>query len=102
MEKPKRNWAKGSRLAFLNSHLDPFRAARLQSLTKGSEYIDRVVNEYFRRYDWKLPLHEEPVDDPGMPNPQIDATSETLDAEQLERKGKVIAQMKSVGSSGLV
>ena len=98
MEKPKRNWAKQSRLTFLNSHLEPFRAAHLQSLTKGSEYLNCFANKYFKHFDWKLPLHEEPVGNPGMSNPQIN-TSETLDAEELERKGKVIAQIKTVGSN---
>ena len=93
MEKPKRNWAKGSRLAFLNSHLENFRAARLQSLSKSSDYIDQVVNEYFKRFDWRLPLTEEPTVpfDTGAIE-----TVETLGADDLDRKGKIIAQMKAV------
>jgi hypothetical protein len=93
MEKPKRNWAKGSRLTFLNSHLDAFKAARLQSLSKASEYIDQVVNEYFRRFDWRLPLTEEPT----VPlNADAIPPMEILSAEELEKKAKIVAQMKTV------
>ena len=96
MKKPKRNWAKGSRLAFLNSHLKGFVAACLQSHAKASDYTDRVINEYFVKFNWHLPLNKKPATLNSGDFTNVDTRSEVLTDEEEERKGKIISQMKTV------
>lgn len=86
----KKNWAKGSRDAFLTSRLPSYSAAILQSNSRAGDCIDTIVNQYFSVYHWTIPPSEEPVKDAS---PIIDGV---LTEEEQARKKEVIAQMKKV------
>lgn len=92
----KRKWAKGSRLAFLTSHLDAYKTClrRKRDRSSLSELNDTIVREYFRRFDWRLPVDVEPP----LPIVPVDpnAPPESLSLEDEAMKAAVIAQMKNV------
>ena len=43
----KKGWAKGARLAFLESHIQAYKEAGLHSKHRRTVYVDQVVNEWF-------------------------------------------------------
>jgi hypothetical protein len=90
----KHNWAKGRRLEFLESHLAGYQAALRQSHSRGSEYGDSVVNQYFVLFPWRLGIDEEPL--PGPPVDPNMPPEEDLTEEDVQVKGAVISKMKKV------
>ncbi|KAL0958881.1 hypothetical protein HGRIS_014197 [Hohenbuehelia grisea] len=83
-----RNWAKGERLTFLTAHIGPYREACLRGCAKGREYLENVVNEYFKRFHWRLPLKQDPSPDDTYDH------DEALSSQDKKKKGNLIAQMK--------
>jgi hypothetical protein len=90
----KRNWAKDRRLEFLESHLVGYQSALRQSRSRGSDYGDSIVNQYFALFPWRLGIDEDPP--PGPPvDPNI-PPEEELTEEDVRAKGVVISKMKKV------
>jgi len=52
-----------------------------------------VVNQYFTKFPWRLPVNEEPIDASVNPTP---AVAEELTEEEEREKGEIIAKMKKV------
>ena len=91
----KRNWAKGQRLEFLQSHLVPYQSALRQSRARGAEYADTVVNKYFESFHWRLPIDEDPPTTSPV-NPDSAPMQEDLTEEEQREKGEVISKMRKV------
>ncbi|KAJ8502452.1 hypothetical protein ONZ45_g11743 [Pleurotus djamor] len=90
LDKPlTRNWAKGARLEYLVDHLDEY----IENADRGRDAcratLDRIVNDYFKKFDWRLPLTDDP--DPTSP-PNRD---ETLSAADNDTKGLVVSKMRT-------
>ncbi|KAG9226990.1 hypothetical protein CCMSSC00406_0008962 [Pleurotus cornucopiae] len=80
-----RNWAQGARLEFLNEWLPRYQAAVKERRSKATELINTILNSYFRRFDWRMPVTEEPGPDDKAPS-----TLEPVTPEERARKGKAI------------
>lgn len=91
VEKLKRNWAKGKRLDYLTNHLEGYSAASVEGPTRAQDYVDNVVNGYFRLFPWRLSTTEEPP--AATPTHDI----ETLTAAEAEQKHLKVKAMRKVG-----
>lgn len=93
-----RGWAKGARLTFLQSQLERYKVASSNSRIKGREAVDAIVNDYFKIFDWRLPVTQEPEDGAPPPNPILEAS---LPPEEERVKQQVVARMKQVRDAAL-
>ncbi|KAK0444174.1 hypothetical protein EV421DRAFT_1903282 [Armillaria borealis] len=86
-----KGWAKGEWRTFLDQKVMPYNDKKVIGVKKANEYATTtVVNEYFIRFFWALPLYQDPhSDDPPFVN---DAE---LTEEQLAVKVAIIKQMSS-------
>ena len=88
----KKGWAKGARLAFLQSHIQPYKEAGLHSKSRRTAYVDRVVNEWFTRFHWTSPIES---DDPSSSEPST-TIAEDLSEADAKLKGEVISHIGKV------
>ncbi|KAH7917358.1 hypothetical protein BV22DRAFT_1026505, partial [Leucogyrophana mollusca] len=96
VEKLKKNWAKGQRLAFFTSHIPGYSAAAMEGHSRATEYPDVVINSYFQRFHWKLRVSEEsdvPFNPESPPFPE-----DLTPAEAEQKKHKVLAMKKAIRS----
>ncbi|KAL0955403.1 hypothetical protein HGRIS_001650 [Hohenbuehelia grisea] len=85
-----RNWARGERLEFLTSNIDRYRKASLESRKKATSTLDSIVNEYFAKFHWRLPIQKD-----LSPDDTYD-WNERLSEEDKKRKGKLVTKMRTV------
>lgn len=88
----KKGWAKGARLAFLESHIQAYKEAGLHSKRRRTSYTDQVVNEWFTRFHWTLPIES---DDPSPSTPST-TIAEDLSPADAKLKGAVISHVGKV------
>ena len=88
----KKGWAKGARLAFLESHIQAYKEAGRHSKRRRTAYVDQVINEWFTRFHWSLPV------DTNSPSPSLTATTfaEDLSPADAKLKGEVISHIGKV------
>ncbi|KAF9492486.1 hypothetical protein BDN71DRAFT_1473741, partial [Pleurotus eryngii] len=91
-----RGWAKGARLIFLQSHLERYKTACNESRSKGHDVMDSIHNAYFKQFDWRQPITEEPEEGAPPPNPL-----EPLSPEERKLKGAVVDRLKQSIASWL-
>ncbi|KAF9487031.1 hypothetical protein BDN71DRAFT_1594671 [Pleurotus eryngii] len=89
-------WAKGTRLIFLQSHLEQYKTACNESRSKGHDVMDSIHNAYFKQFDWRQPVTEEPEEGAPPPNPL-----EPLSPEERKLKGAVVDRLKQSIASWL-
>ena len=89
----KKGWAKGARLAFLESHIQAYKEAGLHSKCRRTAYVDQVVNEWFTRWHWTLPIESDDPSDPSKPSTTI---AEDLSPADAKLKGEVINHIGKV------
>lgn len=94
IEKLQWNWAKGTHLEFFTSRLEKYKAKLSESRSCANDYIDLVINEYFRHYHWKLQVNEEPMTGPYDSSQQI--VLEVLNNEESEQKRQKVASITKV------
>ena len=96
----KKGWAKGVRAKFLNAHLDDYKAAVLVSNEKANSVLDDIVNEWFKKFHWSIPIPKRHEDNETIaPFPLFPMTSngfEILSPADSALKGKVIERMRKV------
>lgn len=88
-----RHWAKNSRLAFLNSHLATYREHVNRGKSQATDYVYEVVEEYFKRYHWKMKI----LDEPSENNPLQMESDESLSPIELMQKSQKVLAMQKVG-----
>jgi hypothetical protein len=88
----KKGWAKGARLAFLEGHIQGYKEAGLHSKRRRISYTDQVVNEWFTRFQWTLPIES---DDPSPSTPSTTIAEDILPAD-AKLKGAVISHVGKV------
>lgn len=88
----KKGWAKGARLSFLEGHIQPYKEAGLHSKARRTAYVDQVVNEWFARFHWTLPIDN---DDPSPSTPSSTIAEDLLPAD-AKLKGEVISHVGKV------
>lgn len=88
----KKGWAKGARLAFLEGHIPAYKEAGRHSKRRRTAYVDQVINEWFSRFHWSLPV------DSNDPSPSLTATAiaEDLSPVDAKLKGEVITHIGKV------
>ncbi|KAF9502209.1 hypothetical protein BDN71DRAFT_1515911 [Pleurotus eryngii] len=91
-----RGWAKGARLIFLQSHLERYKTACNESRSKGHDVMDSIHNAYFKQFDWRQPVTEEPEEGAPPPNPL-----KPLSPEERKLKGAVVDRLKQSIASWL-
>ncbi|KAJ8515006.1 hypothetical protein ONZ45_g7536 [Pleurotus djamor] len=84
----KRNWAKGSHLSYLNSQLPNYIVALNRDKGNLKDVLGDIVNGYFAKFDWRLPVTQEPDPDAPLPDPL-----EILSATEMTQKREVISRM---------
>ena len=94
LKKLLRNWAKGVRLAFLEGFIADYKEA-LVSKTKASSVLDAIVNQWFTRFHWTIPLSSE--DSATGTVVPVDALGhEVLSPADSILKGRVIERARTV------
>ncbi|KAF9491476.1 hypothetical protein BDN71DRAFT_1433914 [Pleurotus eryngii] len=80
------------------SQLEQYKVASFNSRIKGREAVDAIVNDYFKIFDWRLPVTQEPEDGAPPPNLILEAS---LPPEEERVKQQVVAHMKQVHDAAL-
>lgn len=91
VEKLFRNWAKKSRLAFLNGHLSTYHERVNQGKSQANDYAHKVVKDYFKRYHWKLKVSDEPSENDPL---QMESDEHLSPVELKQKSQKIIAMQK--------
>jgi len=88
----KKGWAKGACLAFLETHIPAYKEAGRHSKHRRTTYVDQVINEWFSRFHWSLPV------DSNNPSPSlmVTAIAEDLSPANEKLKGEVINHIGKV------
>lgn len=89
----KHNWAKGARLAFLESYIDDYKTGLLTK--KAPAVLDGIVNAWFGRFHWTVPLSAE-SDLPGITLPVGPDGREILSKENKKIKAEVVERTRTV------
>ena len=88
-----RNWAKGQRLAFLESFISDYKEALLTK--KSSSVLDSIINQWFSQYHWTIPLSAADTATPTVL--PVDAQGhEVLTSADSILKGRVIERARNV------
>lgn len=89
-----RNWAKGERLAFLEGFIADYKEALLTK-KKASSVLDAIVNQWFTRFHWTIPLSS--GDSAAATVLPVDAQGhEILSPADAILKGRVIERARTV------
>lgn len=91
VEKLYRNWAKNSRLEFLNHHLSTYHDRVNQGKSRATDYVYEVVQRYFERYHWKMKISDEPLESGPL---QMESDESLSPIEQKQKSQKVLAMQK--------
>ncbi|KAF7420930.1 hypothetical protein PC9H_011449 [Pleurotus ostreatus] len=83
-----RGWAKGTRLTWLTVRIQPWKEASLNRRSRKGDILAGMVNKYFTKYPWRLPV----TDEPSNQNPDPYAR-EPVTAEEKKLKGEIIKKM---------
>jgi hypothetical protein len=89
----KRNWAKGARLTFLENYIDDYKTALLTK--KAPAVLDGIVNAWFARFHWTIPLSAE-TDLPPTTLPVGPDGHEILSKENRKLKAEVVERTRTV------
>ena len=88
-----RNWAKGERLAFLESFISDYKESLLAK--KSSSVLDSIINQWFARFHWTIPLSA--VDTATATVLPVDAQGhEVLTSTDSILKGRVIERVRTI------
>lgn len=85
----RKNWAKGARLAFLESHIDAHQEKRRNGRAAGLEYTQQVINAFVAKFSWWLPMQPDPP-------PDFVPDESTLSAEDLSMKKVALDKLVTV------
>ena len=85
----RKNWAKGARLDFLESHIDAHHEKRRNGRGAGIEYTHQVINAFVLKFSWWLPMHQDPP-------PDFVPDESTLSAEDLGMKKAALDRLVTV------
>ncbi|KIJ90848.1 hypothetical protein K443DRAFT_14905, partial [Laccaria amethystina LaAM-08-1] len=88
----KRNWAKGARLTFLENYIDDYKTALLTK--KAPAVLDGIVNAWFARFHWTIPLSAE-TDLPPTTLPVGPDGHEILSKENRKLKAEVVERTRT-------
>ncbi|EDR08563.1 uncharacterized protein LACBIDRAFT_327105 [Laccaria bicolor S238N-H82] len=88
----KRNWAKGARLTFLESYIDNYKNGLLTK--KAPAVLDSIVNAWFARFHWTIPLSAE-TDLPATTLPVGPDGHEILTKEHRKLKAEVVERTRT-------
>lgn len=91
----RRNWAKGSRLAFLESKILPYKDARHKSKSAADDYADQVVNEFCAIYPYDAPMDQELAADQPPVERCLDIS---LTQFERDKKAALISRLRTVQS----
>ncbi|EDQ98756.1 uncharacterized protein LACBIDRAFT_335683 [Laccaria bicolor S238N-H82] len=94
-----KGWAKGERKTFLESHLESYKAALLVSSDKADKLLDNIVNLWFAKFHWSIPVSQPYLYKPLLIPVGPDGF-EILTDEQAQLKKDVIKRMRM--SSGFL
>ena len=90
-----KGWAKSKCKDFLMSHLESYKAALLISSDKADNLLDSIVNLWFAKFHWSIPVTQ-----PHLYKPFLIPVSpngfEILTDEQTRLKKDVIKRMQTV------
>ena len=90
-----KGWAKSECKTFLMSHLDPYKAALLVSSDKADKLLDNIINLWFTKFHWLIPVMQshlyKPFSIPVGPD-----GFEILTDEQAQLKKDIIKRMQAV------
>jgi len=89
----KHNWAKGARLAFLESYIEDYKTGLLTK--KAPDVLDGIVNAWFIRFHWTIPLSVD-TDVPGMTLPVGPDGHEVLSKDNQRIKAEVVERTRTV------
>ena len=90
-----KGWAKGKRKTFLISHLESYKAALLVSADKADKLLDNIVNLWFAKFHWSIPVSQSHLYKPLLIPVGPDGF-EILTDEQAQLKKDVIKRMRTV------
>ena len=90
-----KGWAKGERKTFLLSHLESYKAALLVSSDKADKLLDNIVNLWFAKFHWSIPVTQSHLYKP-FPIPVGPDGFEVLTNEQAQLKKDVIKRLQTV------
>jgi hypothetical protein len=90
-----KGWAKGERKNFLVSHLESYKAALLVSSNKADKLLDNIVNLWFTKFHWSIPVTQSHLYKPLLIPVGPDGF-EILTDEQAQLKKDVIKRMQTV------
>ena len=88
----KKGWAKGARLAFLQSHIQAYKEAGLHSKNCCTAYVDQVVNKWFTQFHWISPIES---NNPSSSEPSTMIAEDLLQAV-AKIKGGAISHIRKV------
>ena len=89
----KRNWAKGAHLTFLESYIEDYKTGL--SMKKAPDVLDGIVNTWFNRFHWKIPLSAD-TDAPGTTLPVGPDRHELLSNDNQRIKAEVVEHTRTV------
>ena len=90
-----KGWAKGERKTFLISHLESYKAALLVSANKADKLLDNIVNLWFAKFHWSIPVSQSHLYKPLLMPVSPDGFEILMD-EQAQLKKDVIKRMRTV------
>lgn len=82
---------KGSRLLWLTVKIPNWKEASLNRHSQKGDVLASIVNDYFTKYPWRLPVTDEPSNQ--TPDP---FSREPVTDEEKKLKGEIIKKMTAV------
>lgn len=90
-----KGWVKNKRKTFLVSHLESYKAALLVSSDKADKLLNNIVNLWFAKFHWSIPVMQSHLYKPFL-IPVGPNGFEILTDEQAQLKKDVIKWMQTV------